>query len=259
MPSLLTWRLWRALRYPDEGNPVFERVQAQPSVIPGRRLIRRLSSLLGVVSALLLAGVVVIAPLALFVASNLFGALVALNVLATINRERELGTYDLLALTPMGLGQANWQIACACLDRLGAVERLASLRSLALLTLIFLLVYALGGRIITPFLVLGLLLALNLDAIQSPIVGCLSGMLAQSFSGDSASFAAVSIFAFAQVIAVYLPVTGAAILLYDLLHRATLNPWLADGVTAVLVLAFFFLLREAVIRLMWHELERRLL
>jgi hypothetical protein len=259
MPSLLTWRLWRALRFPDETSPLFQRVQAQPSVIPGRGLLRRLSPLLSAVAVLLSAVAVLIAPALLLVMSNLFGGLVALNVMNTINREREQQTYDLLALTPFGRGTANWQIAAACLNRLDAIDRLASLRSLALMTLVLLLIYSLGGRTLTPILFLALLLALNLDAIQSQVVGCLSGMLAQEFTGHSASFVALAIFAFAQVIAVYLPVTGIAILVFNLCRRAGIDRWLGDALVGGIALALLFLLRETIIRLMWRELERRLL
>ena len=66
--------------------------------------------------------------------------------MSTINREREQGTYDLLALTPAGLGSANWLIAAACAYRLNAVERLAQLRTLALTMLVLLLFLSFRGR-----------------------------------------------------------------------------------------------------------------
>ena len=256
---LLTWRLWRALRYPDETSPVFQRIQSQPSLLPGQAWLRRIMPALRYLSALVSALVVLVAPGVLLLMSNLFGALAALNIMNTINREREQGTYDLLALTPFGRGSANWQIATACLSRLDAIERLASMRSLALLTLILLLVYSLGRETLTPVLVFGLVLALNLDAIQTPIIGCLSGMLAQTFSGHSASFVAVAIFAFAQVIVVYLPVTEVALLLYNRLHARDINRYAADAVVVLVALGLMFGLRELVIRLMWRELENKLL
>lgn len=257
--SFLTWRLWRALRYPDETSPVFQRMLDQPSVLPGQALIHRVAPLFRYLSALVSALVVIVAPGVLVLMANLFGALAALNIMNTINREREQGTYDLLALTPLGRGSANWQIAAGCLKRLDAVERLASMRALALLTLILLLVYSMGRERLTPVLVIGLIVGLNLDAIQTPILGCLSGMLAQTFSGHSASFAAVAIFAFAQIILVYLPVTEITLLLYERLHGGELNPLVADGIVVVGGLGLLFGLRELVIRLMWRALENRLL
>jgi hypothetical protein len=259
LPSFLTWRLWRALRYPDEASPLFQRIRAQPSVLPGQALMRRVAPALRYLAALISALLVLVAPGALLLMSNVFGALVALNVMNTINREREQGTYDLLALTPFGRGAANWQIAAACLSRLDAIERLASMRSLSLLTLILLAVYSMGRETLTPVLVFGVMLALNIDAIQTPIVGCLSGMLAQTFSGHSASFVAVAIFAFAQVILVYLPVAEATIVLYNWLHSLDMHRFAADAIVVTVALGLLFGLREVIIRLMWRELENRLL
>ena len=44
---------------------------------------------------------------------------------------------------------------------------------------------------LTPIAMAVGLLTLNLDAIQSLSVGCLSGMLAQEFSDSSASFVSI--------------------------------------------------------------------
>src|SRR5690348_7397794 len=105
---MLTWRLWRALRNPEEDNRLFERVQEQPIDLPGKQFLRPLSPVGHVLALILPAVVVVIAPVALFLAANFLGGLVAFNIMSTIQRERDGRTYDLLALTPMGLGRANW-------------------------------------------------------------------------------------------------------------------------------------------------------
>lgn len=256
---MLTWRLWRALRYPDEGHPLFLRIAAQQNLIPGGAALRRLEPIYHAVSVIVSALLIIVAPALLLIVSNLLGALVAFNVTNTIDRERQQGTYDLLGVTPDGLGAANWQIAAACTYRLNVIERLASLRSLALTTLILLLVYSLGAVPITPIPVLVLLVALNIDAIQSQVVGCLSGMLAQVFSDTNAVFAALAIFVFSQLILVYLPIVGAALVLYDFMRDLPIHRWLADGIVALVALAALVLVREAIIRVMWRELESRLL
>ncbi|MEP7290631.1 MAG: hypothetical protein ABI835_02560 [Chloroflexota bacterium] len=240
-------------------------MQTQSIDLPGKRLLRpvydnRAFKLPWRIFLILLpVVVVVIAPGALLLASNLFGALVAFNVMSTINREREQGTYDLLAMTPSGLGASNWLIAAAWTQRIGAVERLATMRTLAIILLALLLIYSLSSEAITPVVVLALLVGLNLDAIQSLIVGCLSGMLAQQFSGSGSPFAALAIFAFAQVIAVYLPATGAAIFAYDLLRSLGWERWQVESAAALVGVLLLFALHELVIRVMWRQLERRLL
>ncbi len=260
---MLTWRLWRALRYPDEGNPLFERVQAQRVDLPGKRLLRTLAPLYPAFSFVVTAVMIVIAPVMVWLIANALGALLAYNLMSTINREREQHTYDLLALTPIGLGNANWQIAAASAHRLNAVERLAQMRTLALTPLVLLIFFSFRGTTFSPFTVVIVMIALNLDAIQTLIVGCLSGMLAQTFSEQGAPFAAVALFAFAQIIVVYLPVTSAAILLIDLLPamlpEALRERWIVELIAGGVTLGLLLVLREAVIRLMWRALERRLL
>lgn len=256
---MLTWRLWRALRYPDENNPLFARIQEQPSHIPGRRFLARLEPLASTIALFATVGLMVIAPFVLLLTANLFGALVAFNVTDAINREREGGTYDLLALTPSGLGASNWQIAAACATRLNVIERLASLRTLCVATLFLVLIYALSGATITPIPVVAALFAFNVDAIQAQIVGCLSGMLAQVFSNRSATFASVAIFVFVELILVYLPVTMIGIALLGAVRSLPVDRWIGEGIVALAVVAALFVLREAIIRTLWRELERRLL
>ncbi len=256
---MLTWRLWRALRNPEEDNRLFERVQDQPVDVPGKEFLRPFAPLGRLLAVVIPALVVVIAPAALFLAANVIGALVAFNIMSTIQRERDQGTYDLLALTPMGLGRANWLIAEGCTQRINAIERLAQFRTLAIITLVLIIFYVLRFGSLTALITIAVIIAFNLDAIQSLIVGCLCGMLAQEFSEQGAPFAALAIFAGVQVLAAYLPVTAIAILLFDLLRRSLDNFLLADAIVALIVLILLFLLREALIRILWRELERRLL
>ena len=254
---MLTWRLWRALRSPDEDNPLFERMQVQAIDIPGKRWLRPLTPLYHVFAFFIPIVAVVVAPVALVVAANVLGALIAFNIMSAINRERNQRTYDLLALIPIGLGAVNWLIAAACTQRLDAIDRLSQFRTLAIITLILLMFYFVRSGFLAMAAVVVLMIALNLDAIQTLIVGCLSGMLAQEF-GD-VPFLALAIFAFIQIITVYLPVTAIAILLFDILRRSQTSALDTDSLTIVIVLVMLFGLRELIIRLRWRELERRLL
>ncbi len=175
---MLTWRLWRALRYPDEDNPLFARLGGQPKR-PERWRFRRFQPLIDMVEAIAETASIVIAPVLLVIGANFLGAVVAFNITQAIRQEHEGGTYDLLALTPFGRGVVSWQIAIICASRLQAIRRLLRLRTLALVTLVLLITLSLIGIVFTPILLLLLIIALNLDAIQTLIVGCLSGMLAQ--------------------------------------------------------------------------------
>jgi hypothetical protein len=254
----MTWRLWRALRAPEDDDPLFQRVRAQPLTIPGQKLLRPLMPIYQATAVITSVVIIVIAPLALFFGANLFGAVLAFNIMNTINREREYGTYDLLALTPKGRGQINWLIAAACAYRLNLIDRLAELRILALITLVLLLLYSFQSEVLTPIAALGLLIALNLDGIQTLIIGCLSGMVAQRFEGQAskgsiAPFAALAIFVFLQIMVVFLPITVLFILLLQMAR------WEFDVIVVGSVLAALFIIREITLRLIWRDLERWLL
>jgi hypothetical protein len=256
---MLTWRLWRALRFPDEGHPLFERVREQPVEVPGQRYLRRLSPLGQVFASLLPALVVVVAPVALLLASNVLGGMIAFNVMQVIRRERDGHTYDLLALLPMGLGAVNWQIAAACTLRVDAVDRMAQFRTLAVVSLVLLMFYLSRYSLWVSASVLIAFMALNLDALQSLIIGCLSGMLAQSVGETTSPFAALGLFAFAQIILVYLPVTAAAIVLYNAARPVRYDGEGVYVIVALILLGMLFGLREVIIRVMWRMLEWRLL
>jgi hypothetical protein len=257
---VLTRRLWAALLQPDETHPLFGRVRAQIVRWPaGTARLGRFHKPLSWLALPFNALLVVIAPAALPVAMNLLGGLVAFNIMTTIERERTQHTYDLLALTPAGRGQINWLIAVGCVYRLRLIEQITNLRTLAVLTTVLLIFYSFQGTILTPLaLILGLI-ALNLDAIQTLILACLSGMLAQEFSTQGAPYAALAIFTFVQIMLVYLPVTIAVIVLAVALFERHLDQWLIETTAAGLGLVLSFGLREGIARLMWRELERRLL
>ena len=202
---------------------------------------------------------VLLVPLTLVLVANGYGALVAFNVMNTIKAERQQGTYDLMALTPTGLGESNWLMATAWAQRLSVVERLATVRTLitVLLALLSFMLYQNG--MLTPVLGLALMLALNVDAIQTVISGCLSGMLAQELGESSSPFIALALFAFVQIILVYLPVTLVMIALYVSLRSAVPSLLLADALLSAVLIGLPFAIREILFRLMRRELERRLL
>ena len=254
---MLTWRLWRALRYPDEDHPLFARLGGQRKR-PTRWHFRRYQPLIDMIEAIAETASIVIAPVLLVIGANFLGAVVAFNITQAIQHEHERGTYDLLALTPFGRGVVSWQIAIICTDRLKAIRRLMRLRILALVTLVLLIMLSLSGIVFTPILLLMLIVALNLDAVQTLIVGCLSGMLAQE-TGSDTLFAPIALFALVQLFVVYLPVILLILGLHQWLFPLQLDSWVGDGLVASAALIALFFLREAIIRLMWRELKRRLL
>lgn len=198
-------------------------------------------------------------PITFVVLTNLGSALLAFNVTSTLKRERQQNTYDLLALTPTGRGASNWLIATAWTRRLQVIERLGSLRTLmsVLVVLLSVIVSQNGG--FTPMLAVGLMLALNFDAIQTVISGCLSGILAQELGESGSPFIALALFAFVQLILVYLPVTLVLIPLFIALRSTIPSVLLADALLSVILIGLPFAIREILFRLLWRELERRLL
>lgn len=257
--AIKTPQLWNGLFSPPEDSPVFQRVLRRafpmpPALLKASQVLHPLGEIVLPLGRLVLA---LCASLLLPILSNLIGLLFGYYVAVFLSRERERGTYDLLALTPAGEWDTTWTICLACIYRFRILWQVNFLRVMAVLGIILLafpLVTVHGegiGTLITAAIVL------PLDAIQTIVAGCLCGILAQSYRGSSANsgIGAAAFFGVAQFLCVYLP----SALVYALLVSKSVSRFINPDVIAPMVaLAAVVVFHEIVIQVLWAMLRRRL-
>lgn len=257
MFSFKTFQLWQGLLNPPESSPIFQRVLDAPLPIPpitvrGTQILRPLLKVLDPLARIVAA---VIAPVLLPILSNLTGFLFAYYCAAFISRERERGTYDLLALTPAGEWDTTWTICLASVHRFRLLGQINFVRVMAVLGMILL---AFPLTVPNSEWVIGLVIvgiALQLDAMQSVIVGCLCGMLGQTYpaSAANAGISGAALFGAAQILCVYLPSASLIALIVATPSLRFINPHLIN-----LAVVLTVLLHEIVIRVLWGVLRNRL-
>ena len=257
--AIKTPQLWNGLFNPPEDSPVFQRVVRSAFPLP-QRLIRANRVLHPIAEAVLPVGrlvAAVCASLLLPVISNLIGLVFAYYVAVYLSRERERGTYDLLALTPAGEWDTTWTICLACIYRFRILWQVNFLRVMAVLGIIMLafpLVTEHGNGVGTLIVAA---IVLPLDAIQTIVAGCLCGILAQSYRRGSANtgIGAAAFFGAAQLLCVYLP---AAAVYGGLMSKGAprfLNP---QGIAPIVALSAVVVFHEIVIQVLWAMLRRRM-
>jgi hypothetical protein len=189
--------------------------------------------------------------------SNLIGLTFAYYVAVYLSREREHGTYDLLALTPAGEWDTTWTICLACIYRFRLLWQVNFLRVMAVLGIILLafpLVTEHGDGLGTLIMAA---IVLPLDAIQTIVAGCLCGILTQSYRGSStnAGIGAAALFGAAQILCVYFPAAAVYAVLISRGAPRFLNP---DVTAPIVALAAIVVFHEIVIQVLWGTLRRRL-
>jgi uncharacterized membrane protein len=286
---MMTWKLWRVLNIPPAGDPIF-RHAAHYYQSPGRwrrlldyiAFIVVITLLVAYLRASFLALSTDLNPLILFVGLVLLGGTIygfdwALAISDTVALARTNHTLDLLCITPRGAIGAIWSLGLSQLHRASSFRnRYAGRRRVffSLGAVLLLLLFALGGMVLTatnaearPLLDLTALLvgmlssfaflvATYLDFIQSIIVGVLVGMIVPSFSrqrSDAQLWAASGFLVaqFGSYLVTYL--IGFVVL------PVARNTFDIEFTTLELLLLFprlivFFLVREALIALLWRWL-----
>ena len=253
-----TWQLWDGLFNPPEHSAVFQHILRTPFPLPPavRRTFNILSPIWRVIAPfariILAFGALFVLPLG----ANLIGALFAYYVANFISRERERGTYDLLALTPAGEWDTAWTICLASVYRFNILDSLNFMRAMAILGVILLVFPVVGGSSDGLALLITAGIAVQFDAVQTIVIGCLCGMLGHTYSASATNAGTwgAALFAAAQI-AVYIPAT----LVYSLIVFVPGLRYSDIGIVApLMVLLLLFLLHELVIRLLWRNLRYRL-
>ena len=286
---MMTWKLWRMLKIPPGGDPIFRR-SSQYHQSPGRWLqyldfvssLVIITAIVAYLRASLLASSSGLSPIILFVGFLILGGSIhgvdwALAISDTVAQARTNNTLDLLSATPRGAIGAIWSLALSQIHHASSFySRYARRRRIffSLGAVLLVLILALGGMVLTTTnanvrslldlsaLVVGvlssfaLLVATYVDYIQSIVVSLLVGMIAPSFSRQrfDAQVLGLGGFLVAQF-GTYIATYLVCFLILPSIGQA----FSVDSITLELILLLprlfvFFLIREALIVLLWRWL-----
>ncbi|HLU08109.1 MAG TPA: hypothetical protein VK003_00445 [Oceanobacillus sp.] len=253
-----TWQLWNGLFNPPEHSAVFQRILRNSFPLPSfvQRILRVLNPIWRVIAPLVRIAIAFGALFVLPLGANLIGALFAYYVANFISRERERGTYDLLALTPAGEWDTTWTICLASVHRFNLVDHINFMRAMAILGVILLAFPSVGGGRNSIITLITAGIAVQIDAVQTIVIACLCGMLGHTYSAsatNAGSWGAV-LFLAAQIV-VYIPVA----LVYSMTVFTSGLRYIDAGIVSSLIaLVLLFALHELVIRGLWSLLRARL-
>lgn len=281
---MLTLKLWHAINHPPRQSPLFKRATLPKGQPPPMISIR--IPLLGVFKnaglvimpvAMILLGPPILAllyylallctPLLLPLANTAYGLMHTYTASGSIARERDRQTYDLLCAAPTGIAGVHWSYCTGWLhDHLLLRQTLIALLATGIIASIFGLSpqMVFGGEpsalVVTLVRAAALAGIFVLDYVQTPIVSSLTTLLVPAYAENrsNARLWASSVFLGLQTV-VYLPTLLLGVYALPLTLRLVLpDPALSDLLTPLLALAFFALLREAIIVGLWHRAAEQL-
>lgn len=261
---MLSWRLWRRLNRSMPEHPAYQRVIIQqPQPMPWYAGC-----------AIIVAAPFVLLPAMIFM-SAVYGLRWVVQIAGAIAREREVGMYDLLALTPLGAFGIGWVITAAYLHRNESLEQIQSAGAWLMrgfFTLVLMLAAAslaitpvipgdanpALGQFIIPLYLVTFGLAVYLDHLQSVVLACIVGMLIPAYTSRrmDAGLSAFGIYLLIQIATYALTLLlGFSLIpaLFDVIH------WTGFGPTFMLPLirlVIFWGGREVIIRYLWLRLVR---
>jgi hypothetical protein len=261
---MLSWRLWRRLNRSLPGHPVYQRViLQQPQPMPWYTGC-----------AIIVAAPFVLLPAFIFM-SAVYGLRWVVQIAGAIAHEREMGMYELLALTPMGGFGISWAITSAYLHRNESLEQIQSAGAWlmrAFFTLIVMLSAAslattsvipenadpALGQIIIPLYLITIALAVYIDHIQSVALACIVGMLTPIYAQrrTDAGAAAFGIYLLFQIITYALTLFLGFSLIPAVLEGLRLSAFALTFALPVIRLSVFWGIREAMIQQLWDRLVR---
>ena len=272
---MLTWYLWQALYNPPQDNPLFQRAVTAQSVKEGS--IHKLGIFamywlaciaLTLVWPLLITNAPTLLVILIAAGNTIYGTAWAASISATIARERETDTYDLLCLLPPGAPGADWILSTACLYRSSLFRQLrllvrilaTALMGALIAAMLIPAVFALTPgdlQALSPSLFLALVYGLTagagfyIDHVQSLVLGNVVGMLVSTYTPNrlNARLLAAGLFVLLKLLVYLLVLT----LGFEILDGRL------ESVTLPLVRLFvFYVLHEAVIAALWQVLTLRL-
>lgn len=265
-PWLITWILWHHLFHPPV-HPLFRRAQSASIDSRMTRFITGVALLAGgVILALFIPlnpALPMLLPVVLVTLSSCYVIRWVVRISATIAREYERDTYDLLCVLPPGAVGATWALCVASLhrdDTLGWIDLLRRLFSglLLLILLVVLLTTALRGsapdtcQFWQLFLEIMLLAGVAyVEHVQAIVQGSLVGMLmpARHRTPADACIRGAVVFLTMQVISLMVALLAGPVLFSSRDIEAG---------SILLSLPVFYLIREVFIMTLWGMLAHRL-
>ena len=281
---MLSWKLWRALNRAPQRSPLYRRAYLKqgapmtplPFRIPLFGLFKNASLVvLPVILVLLGAPILVMlyylallfAPLLLPIANTIYGLYHAYSSSASIARERERQTYDVLCASPPGILGMHWSYCTGWIHyhwvyRYTMIGVLVTGIIATIFGLSSQMVFGVGATSVIVTIVRTLAVGgiFVLDYAQTLILSTLVALIVPTYAENesNARLWAVSLFLMLQG-AVYLPTL--LIGLYAL--PSTFNLIGIDSIVAgvlipVLLIAFFAFLREMIIMGLWVAAREQL-
>ncbi len=275
--------LWRVLKSPAREHPAFIWASRQPVRRGGISLwivlcVVGFYVLLSMVvgnnvppgSRAALTAFALMLPLGLLLfifSGTAYGAIWSMRISHTLLTAHNTGLYDLIATSPDGGQGASWAVAKGCLHRDKLFERIpdaeAPIQSRTVLVILAAIVGLMftteqGRAAVIPIvLMLMVLTALQIDYMQSAVLGALVGMLTPTFAGAEARTWALGLFLSLQVLA-YLLVLIAVLVALPALYR--LGPaWMSTyGLGGLPELLVFYAAREPMLRGLYGLLQHQL-
>ncbi len=281
---MLSWKLWRALNRPPQRSPLYRRAylrqgaqEQQMSIrIPLLGFFKNVSMVVLPVVLILIGTPILIllyylalslAPLLLPLANTIYGLNHAYGSSGRIAHERDQQTYDVLCASPPGILGIHWSY-CIGWIHYHWLYRYTMIG--VLVTGIIASVFGLSSQLVfggaQPSLVITLVRALAvggifvIDYAQTPVVSSLVALIVPTYAENesNAHLWAISLFLGLQG-AVYLPTLLLGVYaLPSSFNLIGINPTAAGVLIPLLVFAFFALLREMIISLLWHAAQEQL-
>jgi len=273
---LLSWKLWKHLRYPHE-NAVFTRLVTQKRqhkfTISEASLALLCGGIIGygVVSHLRPLGlefpIVTLIVLAIF--SSIITVLWLVTIAANITHEHQQATYDLICVSPLGKIGVNWSIATGTLHRQNLFRFVELARrwftGLILLVqasvLLPIILTTVGDGRNRPYEgvmlcldVLVFVISTYVEYIQTVLQGVLIAMLVPRYVHRAANVGVWTTVAFItlQVVMITVFLLGGIVIQFVF----TANNWQYPSILPQLVL--LFVMREICIFVLWKSLSHQL-
>jgi hypothetical protein len=200
----------------------------------------------------------------------------AVTIGSLIAKEREVGMFDLISLSPEGGLGASWAICTASIHRNQSLQQIQSPMSWLVRLGFTLLILASLGNFVEPLVPLGssaamdiiipllylftLAGALYVDHMQSVAMGSLIGMLMPTYTRSriDAGVGAFIVFLLLQVTTYMLTLLIGFSFLPSIFRGLGLTPTLATILLPILRLIIFGAIREGIIAGLWRVLVERL-
>jgi len=283
--QLLSDELWQHIQRRNRGHPLYQRGSMRQQARPGR-----LSGLVDAIITLFFCSPLVMVtfpfiPPMLMLTNTLHSVWLARIATSTLQHEHKRNTFDLLTMFPNGRREAVWLLTRGALHDTHAYGKLAIWRTyvhhimpVSLCVFILLLLLNLlpgsGFRLTLQngmFFLVALpaitALLFDYDNTQSIVTATLVGILSSMAASNENEAQAFSLTTFLCVQAVpYIVLIGCCLLtirmfdpIFYVAHPGAWSGFLLRSIFTLLLICFgFVLVREMLIRMLWHRVECQL-